>query len=39
MKTESNGRNHCLESLGLNNLGNVHWDLPTPAHYEGAIRR
>jgi phosphoenolpyruvate carboxykinase (ATP) len=28
-----------LESLGLHNLGRIHWDLPTPALYEEAIRR
>ena len=28
-----------LESLGLKNLGNVHWNLPVAALYEEAIRR
>ena len=28
-----------LESLGLKNLGNVHWNLSVPALYEEAIRR
>ena len=33
---------HKLESLkhlGLENLGNIYWDLPAPALYEEAIRR
>ena len=28
-----------LDSLGLKNLGNVHWNLSVPALYEAAIRR
>src|SRR5258708_16321487 len=28
-----------LETLGLKNLGNVHWNLSVPALYEEAIRR
>ena len=28
-----------LTHLGLENLGNVYWDLPAPALYEEAIRR
>ncbi|TWT15384.1 phosphoenolpyruvate carboxykinase [Reyranella sp. CPCC 100927] len=30
---------HGLDSLGLKNLGNVHWNLPVSALYEHAIRR
>jgi len=32
-------RESSLRRLGLENLGRVHWDLPTPALYEEAIRR
>ena len=39
MKIESDNRNSSLEALGLANLGNVHWNLPSPALYEEAIRR
>ena len=28
-----------LETLGLKNLGTVHWNLTVPALYEEAIRR
>jgi len=28
-----------LKHLGLENIGNVYWDLPAPALYEEAIRR
>ena len=28
-----------LETLGLKNLGNVHWNLSVPALYEEAVRR
>ena len=28
-----------LKYLGLDNLGRVYWNLPTPALYEEAIRR
>ena len=28
-----------IESLGLKNLSNVHWNLSVPALYEEAIRR
>ena len=28
-----------LRNLGLENLGRVYWNLPTPALYEEAIRR
>jgi phosphoenolpyruvate carboxykinase (ATP) len=38
MKTESE-KEESLRKLGLLNLGNVHWDLSTPALYEEAIRR
>ena len=31
-------REDSLKHLGLDNLGHVHWDLPTPALYEEAIR-
>jgi phosphoenolpyruvate carboxykinase (ATP) len=30
---------HDLKYLGLENLGRVYWNLPTPALYEEAIRR
>ncbi|MDE3067243.1 MAG: phosphoenolpyruvate carboxykinase (ATP) [Verrucomicrobiota bacterium] len=39
MKTESKNRDKSLEALGLSNLGSVHWNLPSPALYEEAIRR
>jgi len=39
MKDESYNRNNSLEALGLENLGSVHWNLPSPALYEEAIRR
>src|ERR1039458_1483760 len=32
-------KNQSLKVLGLDNLGQVFWDLSTPALYEGAIRR
>lgn len=32
-------REQSLRRLGLENLGRVYWDLPTPALYEEAIRR
>src|SRR5512142_2875829 len=32
-------RAQSLKALGLDNLGRVYWDLPTPALYEEAIRR
>src|SRR6185312_14311645 len=32
-------REKSLKDLGLDNLGRAHWDLPTPALYEEAIRR
>lgn len=32
-------RDKSLKELGLDNLGTVYWDLPTPALYEEAIRR
>ena len=35
----SHEREQSLKRLGLDNLGRVHWDLPTPALYEEAIRR
>ena len=28
-----------IESLGLKNLGNVHWNLSVPGLYEEAVRR
>jgi phosphoenolpyruvate carboxykinase (ATP) len=39
MKAESTEREESLRKLGLLNLGNVHWDLSTPALYEAAVRR
>jgi phosphoenolpyruvate carboxykinase (ATP) len=39
MKIESDDRNRSLEALGLGNLGSIHWNLPSPALYEEAIRR
>ena len=39
MKTISNDKFESLRRLGLDNLGRVHWDLPTAALYEEAIRR
>jgi phosphoenolpyruvate carboxykinase (ATP) len=38
-KTTLDGREKSLKELGLDNLGNVYWDPPTPALYEEAIRR
>ena len=38
MNTESE-KEESLRKLGLVNVGNVHWDLSTPALYEEAIRR
>jgi phosphoenolpyruvate carboxykinase (ATP) len=37
--TTLNGREKSLKELGLDNLGTVYWDLPTPVLYEEAIRR
>jgi phosphoenolpyruvate carboxykinase (ATP) len=37
--TNANHREQSLKDLGLDNLGRVHWDLPSPALYEEAIRR
>jgi len=37
--TTLDGREKSLKELGLDNLGNVYWDLPTPVLYEEAIRR
>jgi phosphoenolpyruvate carboxykinase (ATP) len=39
MKIESDDRNRSLEEVGLGNLGSIHWNLPSPALYEEAIRR
>ncbi len=39
MKIESDHSNKSMEALGLGNLGTIHWNLPTPALYEEAIRR
>jgi phosphoenolpyruvate carboxykinase (ATP) len=37
--TKSEPQNKSLKYLGLDNLGQVYWDLPTSALYEEAIRR
>jgi phosphoenolpyruvate carboxykinase (ATP) len=37
--TKSASREENLKHLGLDNLGHVYWDLPTPALYEESIRR
>ncbi|HVP45823.1 MAG TPA: phosphoenolpyruvate carboxykinase (ATP), partial [Bryobacteraceae bacterium] len=37
--TKPESREESLRRLGLENLGHVHWDLPTAALYEEAIRR
>ncbi|HEX3857802.1 MAG TPA: phosphoenolpyruvate carboxykinase (ATP), partial [Verrucomicrobiae bacterium] len=37
--TKSASREEGLKHLGLDNLGHVYWDLPTPALYEESIRR
>src|SRR5215470_15618973 len=34
-----NDKLETLKHLGLDNLGRLQWDLPTPALYEEAIRR
>jgi phosphoenolpyruvate carboxykinase (ATP) len=39
MDTVSLQKMESLTRLGLENLGNIHWDLPAPALYEEAIRR
>jgi phosphoenolpyruvate carboxykinase (ATP) len=39
MTTKPASQEESLKHLGLNNLGRVHWDLPTPALYEESIRR
>ena len=36
---EPNSQEESLKHLGLDNLGQVYWDLPTSALYEEAIRR
>jgi hypothetical protein len=37
--TKPDSQDESREDLGLDNLGNVYWDLPTSALYEEAIRR
>jgi len=37
--TKPGSREESLKRLGLDNLGQVYWDLPTSALYEEAIRR
>ncbi len=39
MDTVPLDRIESLKHLGLENLGNIHWDSPAPALYEEAIRR
>jgi phosphoenolpyruvate carboxykinase (ATP) len=39
MNTAQDQRAQSLTHLGLENFGNVYWDLPAPALYEEAIRR
>jgi phosphoenolpyruvate carboxykinase (ATP) len=39
MDSTPNSKLESLRRLGLTNLGRVHWDLPTSALYEEAIRR
>ena len=39
MNTSTLHKLDSLKHLGLENLGNIHWDLPAPALYEEAIRR
>ena len=39
MNTTPLQKTESLTHLGLENLGNVYWDLPAPALYEEAIRR
>ena len=38
-RTPHINRETSLRRLGLENLGRIYWDLPTPALYEEAIRR
>jgi phosphoenolpyruvate carboxykinase (ATP) len=37
--TKPASQEESLKHLGLDNLGHVYWDLPTPALYEESIRR
>src|SRR5471030_608515 len=37
--TKSVSQEESLKHLGLDNLGHVYWDLPTPTPYEESIRR
>ena len=39
MNTKITNKDENLKQLGLENLGDVHWNLSTPALYEEAIRR
>ncbi len=39
LATQSESQEESLKRLGLNNLGQVYWNLPTSALYEEAIRR